>query len=911
MSAPMTNQSAYSLLATKLYIPQPRTHFVRRTRLTQRLNNSMSRPLTLVSAPAGFGKTSLIAEWIAQTQTPIAWLSLDENDNDPARFFAYLIAALETIQPSIGQTLLPLIQFQPTQMSTIETVLTMLLNQVASIAQPFALILDDYHLIQSQIIHNGVAFLVEHLPPQMHLVLITRADPPLPLARWRVKNRLGELRAIDLRFTQEEAIAFLNDVMALDITPDQITALETRTEGWIAGLQLAALSMQGRTDLQNFIDSFTGSNRLVLHYLIEEVLQRQPKPIQEFLMQTSILNRMTASLCESMTCCLDGQTTLEDLERANLFLIPLDDEGRWYRYHQLFADTLRASLQQWDATLLPELHCRASEWFEKQGQADDAVRHALAALDYDRAVRLIEKFQPILFTQNALSVLIRWIQELPPDILHAHPNLAMSGAWACLGMSQAEEAERLLMSIENAVGANADALMTEDAAHLNSAVRAALVEVMIARCTLPMAQSLLDFEKNVQRLQAVLPFLTDDAPQLYNPPANLRPVVFFNMALAYQIGGASVEASDAFSQAIILARERKNGPIISMSISHVAQLLMLQGQLHRAAETYREALDESSSFPSPIVGLAHRGLSAVLYEWNDLDHAEEELHQAIDLAKVWNNWETLVPGYTGLARVRAARGDSAGAVAAVDELADLVVKFRKIPMQPAVAMARAEISVRCGDGADAARWADASDLYVCDSIPYSREDEGLVLARLLIELKRAEAARQLIERLVASARAGNRQYHVIQGLTLQALAFNLLGQNDLALASLGEALTLAEAEGYIRAFWDCGEAICPLLEHLARTSRYARNLLNAMSKEGNRLSSAHPRLSTLLLEPLSEREFQVLRLIADGLSNQGIADRLVISIATVKKHIENAYAKLQVKSRTQAIARAKELGLIE
>jgi LuxR family maltose regulon positive regulatory protein len=905
---------ARPLLVTKLYIPPPRPQLVRRTRLLARLDESMSRALTLISAPAGFGKTTLISDWIAQTNAAVAWVSLDENDDDPARFFAYVIAALQTLHADIGQTALALIQAQPNQPAAMETALTLLLNELAGIPRPFALILDDYHLLHSQPIHNAVAFLLDRLPPQMHLVLIARADPPFTLARLRVRNQLVELRAADLRFTMDEAAAFLNNVMHLDISAHQVAALAERTEGWIAGLQLAALSMQGRGDVRGFIDSFAGSHRLVLNYLIEEVLQRQPESIQEFLLQTSVLDRLTAPLCDAVTKRSDSQSMLENLERANLFLIPLDDEGRWYRYHHLFVDTLRARLAQSQPQWVPELHRRASAWFAQHHQATDAVTHALAAKDYARAAQWIEAFEGAMYAENALPTLIHWIQALPRELVQSRPNLAMIGAWALLGMSRSEEAEQYLQLVERAVNARADELMTPDATHLTPEVRAALIEVTIVRSALTMPQY--DFPEKIRRLRHILPYLTDDAPYLHNPPPDLRAVVYFNMALAHEFSGESNEASQAFAQAIALARERDNIHIVSMSISHLAQLDFVQGRLHRAAETYREALQMSSSFPSPLVGSAHTGLGNVLYEWNELDPAYAELRQGIELGKVWSNWETLLPGYAGVARVRLARGDRDGAFATLDELADLIQRSHATAMEPALDAFRAEMSARCGNGHAAARWVDANDLRAIDPIPYVREDEGILLARALIALHRAQEARALLDKLLAGARAGQRTRQVIAMQTLQAQVLHLLGEETEALAVLRQALTLAEPEGYVRTFVDGGETLRDLLAKIG--SGYAHKLIEAFpdaaKDDGSKtIASVSPSIirPSSLSEPLSAREREVLRLIAAGLSNQDIADKLVISIRTVKKHIENIYAKIDAKSRTQAIAKARELGLLE
>lgn len=431
------------LLATKLYIPPPRPQLVRRARLSAHLDAAMTRALTLIAAPAGFGKTTLASDWIAQKNLTVAWVSLDENDNDLARFFAYVVAALQTIQSAdLGQTALALVQAQAAQPAAIETALTLLLNELAEISKPFALILDDYHLIHVQPIHNALAFLLEHLPPQMHLIVIARADPPFSVARLRVRNQLVELRAADLRFTTDEAAAFLNDVMRLNIAAEQIAALEARTEGWIAGLQLAALSMQGRDDVRGFIQAFAGSNRLVLNYLLEEVLQRLPQATQEFLTQTSILDRLNASLCDAVTGRMDSQATLEHLVQSNLFLIPLDDEEQWYRYHRLFADTLRARLQQAQPNAIPDLHRHASEWFEQQALANDAVRHALVAQDWERAGDLVEKFEPLMYAQNQLLTVVEWVKQLPNESFRTRPSLALKAAWVWLATTHIEETER-------------------------------------------------------------------------------------------------------------------------------------------------------------------------------------------------------------------------------------------------------------------------------------------------------------------------------------------------------------------------------------------------------------------------------------------------------------------------------------
>ncbi len=919
---------ATPLLTTKLYIPPVRPELVPRPRLVERLNAGLHRRLTLISAPAGFGKTTLLSEWVAGCDRPVAWLSLDEDDNDPMRFWSYLFAALQKAQSGIGETALAMLRSTPPP--AIETILTTLINEIVAVSQgdhegrSYVLVLDDYQVIKEQSIHETLAFLLDHLPPQMHLGLATRIDPPLNIARLRVRGQMTELRADDLRFTPDEAVFFLNQVMGLGLSQKDVAALDARTEGWIAGLQVAAMAMQGRDDLSGFIAAFTGSHRYVLSYLVEEVLQRQPEHVWTFLLQTAILDRLSGSLCDAVADRSDSQETLELLEDANLFTVPLDDERRWYRYHRLFGDVLRARLErEFEAREIQTLHRRASDWYEQHGFVLQGVNHALDAQDHERAAQLIERHAEEIFQRSELNTLLEWIRALPGELVEERSLLSMVYGWALLATGRADEAEQCMRNIERAVGVTADVLASDSAERqsLTPEALGALVEVTVLRIS--QAVSRFDIPLVLELTQRVLPYVDDDTrPYLYNRPADLRPVIIFDMALAYEFSAQVSAASQAFADAAELSRKRRNQFILLMAMSHLAQLRVLQGQLREAEKTYQQALQwgtEIAGPSSPIVGFAHIGLGNLSYERNELDAALTRLQAGVALLEPWRNREGLLAGYIGLARAKRAQGDWLSAFETVDALAELCSTPGAQMMLPAVETFRASLLIEQGNLDAARQWAGTSGLSADGTLVYLREGETLIFARALIAQGKQNDATRLLTRLLAAAQNGGRGGRVIEVLALQAVALKAQGKRAEALAALKRALALAEPEGYARVFIDQGEVMAALLSRVDILPAYVGRLLAALASRtqeaGRRtkepslslsLGSGHPSL----VEPLSERELELLRLIAAGMTNQAIAESLVVSVNTVKTHARSIYGKLGVRNRTQAAARARELGLI-
>ncbi len=929
---------ASPLLATKLYVPRPRPQVVPRSRLSDRLRGVSGCRLALISAPAGFGKSTLLSQWLQGGVGPapalrVAWVSLDAGDNDPVRFWSYFVAALEKLQAGTGRDVLA--RLRAPQLPPVEALMVPLINDIAAIPADFAFVLDDYHVIDAQPIHEAIAYLLEHLPPQMHLVIASRTDPPLPLARLRSRGQLLELRAGDLRFTPEEAAAFLNQVMGLGLSPADVAALEARTEGWIAGLQLAALSMQGVQDIPGFIRAFGGSHRYVFDYLAQEILSQQPVAVQGFMLRTAILDRLSGALCDAVTGAGNGQAMLERLEQANLFIVPLDQERRWYRYHHLFAEFLRSRLEQTLPDLVADLHRRAGDWCLEYRLGAEAVDHALAASDYDRAARLIGQAVPSLFRRSELDTLIRWLRALPATLLRSAPQLAMAYAWALLATGHSGEVEPVLQGIEESLGATVDGLAADlDALHTMSApVRVAIAEVAIIRANL--ATSLFDLPRAIALSRQALAHLTEDVEgAIFNTPRDLRPPATYNLALAYEMAGDVPAASEALARAIALAREAGNQHIVPMATSHLAQLQVAQGRLRQAHAAYEQALQlasEMGEHPSPMAGLAHVGLGDLLREWNNLEGAMQHVRLGIERGREWANVETLAGGYISLARIRQAQGDLAGAHAALAELAG-ATPLPERTWAPLVEACRVRLWLAQGDVEAASRWQERCALHPEDDPGYPREAEYVALARLLVARGQCGEAMGILQRLRQKAEAGGRMGRAVEILALEALACQAGGDMASALATLEQALLLAQPEGYIRTFVDEGEPMAGLLRELrerwklgalrgtqAGSCAYMEHLLSAFptsctsSAAPSRSSPSSPSSRSSissLVEPLSEREREVLRHIAAGRSNQEIAEALVVSLNTVKSHVKNIYGKLDVSSRTQAIARARALGLL-
>jgi len=886
------------LLTTKLYIPPVRPELVSRPRLIERLNEGMAHKLTLISAPAGFGKTTLVTEWLNSLKAagsagrPFTWLSLDENDNDPARFLTYLVAALQRMDPAIGQAAQAMLQAP--QPPPPEPLLTALINDIAAIPRPFVLVLDDYHLIHTLPIHQQLAFLLDHQPPQMHLVIATREDPPLPLSRLRARGHTVEIRQADLRFTEEETDDFLRRVMRLELSSADVTVLQRRTEGWIAGLQLAALSLRGCDDVHQLVQSFTGSQRYILDYLIEEVFQRQPAGVQDFLLKTSILDRFTAPLCDAVAERDDSREVLRGLEQANLFIVPLDESRQWYRYHRLFADLLRQQLRTVGMQdLAPELHKRASRWYEAEGFPADAVHHALAASDWDRAATLLLDVGESMLKRGKVTTLLGWLQALPGEEVRTRPELCLSYSWALILTGQLDAAESYLGQAEAAVCGEPCPERSRRGRRTTQDDALLIGDIVSAQAYIARARG--DDRHTIELSRRALSLLPSDA-------FAERSVVAVNLGIAHWSSGHLTEAEQALTEADHAAQQSGNHYARLTALGFLGVVQAARGRLHQAAELCRQAI--RSGERSPPGALAHNELSALLYEWNDLEAAADHLRRGIELGQRGGNVEIQIGGYRTLARVKQAQGDASVALDALQKAHQLAHDSDVPPLMHARnAACHVQIALAQDDIATAIRWAEQVTQDADGSPFYPLL--GLTQARLLLaQNEKLAAAEQLAARYEMAARVGW-QFGVVEVRALQALAASTA---DEALAFLADGLTLAQPEGYVRTFIDKGEPLAALLrEDAARgiATEYVRKLLAAFPH-----IPPHPHAPTLI-EPLSERELEVLCLLAEGQTNQEIAQALCVSINTIKTHLKNIYGKLGVNSRREAAAKARRLGLVK
>ncbi len=915
------------ILATKLYIPLPRPKAVSRPRLIERLNEglAMGCKLTLVSASAGFGKTTLVSEWVA-TLNPaplpledgsgvrVAWLSLDEGDNDLTRFLIYFVTALQTIAANIGTGVLGALQSP--QPPSIESILTTLLNEITTIPDNFILVLDDYHIIDSKPVDNALTFLLEHLPSQMHLVIATREDPQLPLSRLRVRSQLTELRAADLRFTPSEAAEFLNQVMSLNLSAEDIASLENRTEGWIAGLQLAALSMQGHQDTTNFIQSFTGSHHFVLDYLIEEVLGQQSESIQTFLLRTSILDRLRGPLCDAVLCSpsVSGQEALEYLEHANLFIVPLDNDRRWYRYHHLFADVLRMHLMAEQPGQVSTLHRRASEWYEHNGLPSDAIRHALAAEDFERAATLVERSIPEM-RRNRQGTTVRelgWLKALPDELVHFRPVLCVDYAYALFGGGEPGGVESRLQEAERWLGTKADTagMVVVDEEEFRR------LPSMIALLRAAQALASSDMPEAVKNARRVLDLAPEDAHLMLGGAASV-------LGLAAWASG-DLEAARRMT-ADGMANVRQAGYISSAigSALVLADIQIAQGCLHEAMTTYERGLQWATEPGAPVLrGAAdmYVGMSDLHREHNDLKTATQHLLTSQTLGELARLPQNPYRWCAAMARIREAQGDLDDALDLLDQ-AERLYDGNFSPNVRPIAARKTRIWVGQGRLGEALGWARGQGLSVENELSYLHEFNHITLARVLLACYQRNHADGsisgvvgLLERLLKAAEERGGKGSVIEILVLQAIAYHAQGDLPAALLPLQHALALAEPQGFIRMFLDEGSSMLQLLrETSARKIKpdYTDKLLADFESE-KRKSEDKPDLllAQSLIEPLSQRELKILQLIAQGLSNREIGDRLFLALDTIKGHNRKIFDKLQVQSRTEAIARARELGLL-
>ena len=976
-----------SLLRTKLHVPPVRSELVSRPRLIERLNAGLTRKLTLISAPAGFGKTTLLSEWIntgvssreygvgegsatpySLFPTPLfAWLSLDEDDNDPTRFLSYLVAALQTLPPSQVEGIEPgtgpdiaagvLGALQSPQPPPTESVLTVLINEISALPDRIVLVLDDYHLIEAEPIHDALTFLLRRLPPQMHLVIATRDDPLFPLARLRARGQLTELRAADLRFSSSEAAEFLNHVMGLDLSAEDIAALETRTEGWIAGLHLAAISMQGHKDVTGFIRSFTGSHRFVLDYLVEDVLEQQSESVQTFLLQTAILDRLTGSLCDAVRFGVaethgqdNGQAMLEALERANLFIVPLDEERRWYRYHPLFSDLLRHRLRQappplssppsggteeeghdkerhrattklsspllggTEGGIVAELHHRASEWYEQNGFTDEAIQHALRAGDFERAAHLIEGVAEAIWVRGEDVKLLRWLDELPVELMVSKPGLCIFHAWSLFATGQQDAAEQSLQGAEQVLEPNTDR---------------ATETVPIERDRLPGSDGA-KLRGRAAATRAYLAFYRGDLPGIirysrqaldYLPEQDLtwRSAATNVLGDAYDFEGEMAAAYQARLEALEVSKAAGNIYQIMIANLKLAIILRHQGRLQRTVEICQQQMQlasKSEMSQTVVVGWLLSIWGEVLAEINDLDGAIHQAKKGVELTERGGEVAMLGWSYLCLTRVLYSRGDMTGAEEIVQKMENAA---REYDLPPCITNQMAAWRARlwlAQDKLDAAsQWVQDRGLDADGDPAYLHEMEYVVLARILIAQGRLDEAAALLQRLLEAAEAGGRAARAIEILLLQALVFQAGDDTTQAMAALERALALAEPGGFVRVFVDEGPPMARLLYEAAARGiapEYARRLLEAFPVAEPAQTGPSRTLApqSELFEPLSERELEVLQLIAAGLTNPEISSRLFLALNTVKAHTRNIYGKLNVHSRTQAIVRAQELGLL-
>jgi LuxR family transcriptional regulator, maltose regulon positive regulatory protein len=889
-----------TLLATKFYIPPLCPTYMPRPRLITALSQALTRRLTLVSAPAGYGKTTLVSSWLRETDVTSTWLSLDESDNDPTRFLSYLFAALQTAIPSI-RAVLPSI-LTAVQPALFDAHLKLLIKEITDHTGPLVLVLDDFQVIHSQPVLEALTFLIEYMPPQMHLLLLTRTDPfGLPLSRLRLRNQLLDIRADHLRFTPREVAVFLNDVMGLHLSADDTSAMDMRTEGWVAGLQLAALSMQDCPDTHRFVSAFTGSHYYIMDYLADEVLKLQPEEVRTFLLQTSILERMCGPLCRAvvetdMAGPPDGQAMLEALKRANLFLIPLDDERRWYRYHHLFADVLNRRLEHLFPQLLPALHQRASLWYEQNGCLTEAIQHALQAGDKPRMIQMVEQNGCSLLMRGEVTTLARWLAALESEI-PLNPWLSILEAWTLTLSGRLERVEHILQSAEQQLKPLERTIETQIMLGTAAAARAHYANVQ--------GKTRLATDSARQALELL--------PDNNSFSCDIRSVATAILGDACWIGGNFDEARQTYAQAVSISVTA--GDIYSAIIAYVdlADVQMEQGQLHQATWTYAEIM-RMAARPDrqelPLVHRAYAGMGRVFYEWNQLDAAEQHFQNCVRLGQQWSDPESQLAGCIMLAWLEFARGHPDYAQAVIRSAEELAVGARLVFKQSYwVKYALARLWLTQGEVAKARQLVPQGSLSSDGEIPYPQEPAFLLKLRMLLTEGDCTAALTLSERLLRQAERTNRLARVIELLNLQSLAYWGRHETSQAMTTLERAVALAQPEGYIRVFLDEGEALAKLL-YRVRVSHveagYVAKLLAAITSSP---SGPQP-VARSLIEPLSARELEVLRLMAAGYSNQEIAVKLVISEKTVKRHISNIYDKLAARSRTQALSLAREVGLL-
>ena len=907
------------LLATKLHAPGSNSGLIPRPRLAERLDDGLGRGLILVCAPAGYGKTALLGHWARHGRRPVAWLSLDTADNDPVRFWRYVVAALDRACPGVGERVGP--RLSPPAFASFERLLEALITEVvAQLGDGEAvLVLDDYHVIDSESVHASFRFLLEHRPAGLRLILASRSDPPLAMARLRAGGQLAELRAAELRFTAEEAAALFQQMAAAPggaLSDAAVAALAARTEGWAAGLQLAGLSLRGQDDVAGFVAAFTGSHRYVLDFLAEEVLERQSELVRTFLLETSVLERLSGPLCDAVTGREDNQAMLEQVERAGLFLVPLDEVRRWWRYHHLFADLLRARLQDEQPGRVSQLHRAAALWYEERGLADDAIHHAVAASDMTWAARLIEQhFDAVFYMRGEAATIQQWISALPDDLVRSRSRLLLAQAQLANASGRTETARPLLDAAERVSGSSAAGPLEPRAGGD--------------------ARLLADIEGGIAIERAYLAALRGDAgatagfasralAELDEGQHMRRSRAQVLLAVALRLRGELAEAERLLVSGIAGWQAAGQHTVTAWGCYHLGQAQRGQGRLDAAAQTFQRAL-KITAVPgrpaSPTAGPAYVGLAQVAYQRNELDVALGHVIEGVALCRQFVHTAPLAEGLLTLAWIRQARGDPAGARDAIDSAMQAAPGpgglLNPVPAQ------RAWLLLAQGDLAQATQWTQESGLGAGDEADYLRELGHLVLAQLLLAEGMPGQALALLDRLYAAALDQDRTGSIIEVGALRALALSASGDDAAAVTSLSDTLNLACPQGYVRVFADKGPPMAALLAQLVAAQRAdhpagARVPLGCLARIQRAFDADHPgtdgahrtAVASGLVEQLTSRELEVLGMLAAGRPNQAIASALVVTVDTVKKHVGHIMSKLGAVNRTEAVARARALGLI-
>ena len=884
------------LLHTKLCIPPGPVASVLRPRLISRLNAALSGKLTLISAPAGFGKTTLLVDWLAECGTPAGWLSLDDGDNDLATFMSYFIASLQSIKPGIGESAVGLLG--SSKQISVEVILTPLVNEISSTGSPFLIVLDDYHVITNEHIHWAMNFLVDNSPSNLHLVVATRADPPLPLARLRGRGQLTELRLKDLRFKSDEVTKFLTDVMQLKLDPELIAAVDSRTEGWVAGLQMAAISIKSQDNIAVFVQNLRGTDRNITNYLFEEVFAHQPDSIQTFLLQTSVLDSLTAPLCDVTTERSDSQTILANLERSNLFLIPLDEDRQWYRYHGLFHDLLHIRLRQLQPDMESLLHRRASEWYELDGSTTEAINHAISASDFKHASRLIARVADITFIQGEIYTFLKWVSVIPDEIVRSEPILCIYYAAGLLISGQH-------LPMVNSL--------------LRDALREPVTDVTSKGVEVVSEFALFVQGKPIRNISQTLDILPQECQFL-------RTLALCTSGRSQMMDADVSPALETFSQLLKMGEEVGSLMFAVIAFRYLAETHIILGHLQTAHRLYQQAIERATDESGQLMFLgeiAAAGLTEVLREWNDLESAIREITRSFALApEEESHWSVF--HLITLARAKHAKGDVKGSLAAIQKAQQLASRFDSMNINHLIAEShRARLDLLQGntdstvawirerklEGTSPVDWVKQHDRL---TLPYHLQElELLTLARIYVAQNNSEAALNVLEPLLNVAAKFRRAGSEIEIRIVQALAYQSQGKIDRAVTSIQRALGLAEPEGYVRIFVDEGQPMARLLYEVAARKiapEYTGKLMAAFTITPS-VSGIQKRQMDMV-ETLSKREIEVLQLIAEGLSNKEIASKLFVGLHTIKWHTGNIYGKLNVKSRTQAVAKARLLNII-